>query len=173
MKPLEPPDRYHLLAASGWLDLGDTREATEELERIAPRLRAHPDVLELRWQIYAEARNWDACVDIATAIVEQAPDRASGWLHRGYALRRATRGTLQAAWDALLPAAEKFPDVHLIPFNLACYACQMRRLPEARDWLKRAFDIAGKAGARKRVRRRALDDPDLEPLWKEIGRIEP
>lgn len=80
---------------------------------------------------------------------------------------------MQAAWDALLPAAEKFPDVHVIPFNLACYACQMGRLPEARDWLKRALEIAGKARNQKRVRLRALDEPDLEPLWKELGSIEP
>jgi hypothetical protein len=49
----------------------------------------------------------------------------------------------------------------------------MGRLPEARDWLKRALEIAGKARNQKRVRLRALDEPDLEPLWKELGSIEP
>ena len=51
--PLEPPDSIHLKAAEGWLELGNQPEANEELEKIAPELRVHPDVLEIRWQIYA------------------------------------------------------------------------------------------------------------------------
>ena len=165
MKPLEPPDIHHLLAASGWLDLGNTREANEELDKITPRLRTHPDVLELRWQLYAQAKNWDACVDIAKAIAEQAPDRASGWIGRAYALRRATGGGLQVAWDALLPAAEKFPDVHLVPFNLACYAAQLGRLDQAWERLHQAMETEGGVN---RIKERALSDQDLEPLWERI-----
>jgi hypothetical protein len=78
MKPVEPPDMHHLLAASGWLDLGNTSEANEELERITPRLRAHPDVLEVRCEVYAVAKNWDACADIANAVVELAPGPGVG-----------------------------------------------------------------------------------------------
>jgi hypothetical protein len=48
MKPLEPPDSLHLQAAQGWLELGSHIEANEELEKIAPQLRAHPDVLKVR-----------------------------------------------------------------------------------------------------------------------------
>jgi len=148
--------------------LGNYAEASQELERIAPLLRTHPDALEVLWHIYAHAQNWDACTDISNAIVEAAPDRASGWIMRSYALRRATRGGLQAARDALLPVAGEFTKVHLIPFNLACYACQLGRLPEAQEWLKQAFRIAAKAGTLRIVKSRALDDPDLEPLWGEI-----
>ncbi|MGA2862948.1 MAG: hypothetical protein ABSF95_00505 [Verrucomicrobiota bacterium] len=25
--------------------------------------RAHPDVLQVRWRAYADAQNWDACLD--------------------------------------------------------------------------------------------------------------
>jgi hypothetical protein len=53
MKPLEPPDSLHLQAAQGWLELGNHIEANEELERIAQQLRAQPDVLKLRWEVYA------------------------------------------------------------------------------------------------------------------------
>jgi len=37
-------------------------------------------------------------------------------------------GGAKAAWDALLPAADKFPNNPNIPYNLACYACQMNKL---------------------------------------------
>ena len=40
---------------------------------------------------------------------------------------------------ALRPAFEKFPKVSVIPYNLACYACQMNKLDEARVWLRRAM----------------------------------
>ena len=63
MKPLSPPDSHHLHAAQGWVELGNHAEANEELEQIAPQLRAHPDVLEVRWHIYSHVNKWDACVD--------------------------------------------------------------------------------------------------------------
>jgi hypothetical protein len=56
VKPLDPPDSLHLRAAQGWLELGDHLEANSELDKITAFLRSHPDVLELRWQIYAKAK---------------------------------------------------------------------------------------------------------------------
>ena len=88
-------------------------------------------------------------------------------MHRAYALRRAKEGGLQAAWSALLPAIDKFPAEPTIPYNLACYACQMGQVDEARQWLKRAMKIGGN----KKVKIRALNDEDLEPLWEEIKRL--
>ena len=40
----------------------------------------------------------------------------------------------------------------------------MGRLPEAREWLNQAFQMAAKTGILKVVKLRALDDSDLEPL---------
>jgi hypothetical protein len=168
LKPLEPPDSHHLKAAKGWLELGNHIEANEELENITPQLRVHPDVLEMRWQIFAEAKKWEACVDIARAMTKLAPSLPQSWLHLGYSLRRAKGGGLQAAWDALLPVAEKFPTAWQVPYNLACYAAQIQRLNGARDWLKRAFDISERIGRFNEVRLTALHDPDLEQFWQEI-----
>jgi DNA polymerase III alpha subunit (gram-positive type) len=60
MKKLQSPDSHHLQAAIGWLELGNHLEANEELERIAPTLRVHPDVLEIRWEIFAKEKKWVA-----------------------------------------------------------------------------------------------------------------
>ena len=62
---------------------------------------------------------------------------------------------------------DKFPDEHTVSYNLACYACRLGNLRESLQWLERAIDLAGKTD----IRARALDDPDLEPLWKHIGEI--
>jgi len=91
MEPLAPPDSRHLEAALGWLDLGNHIEANEELEKIAPQLRAHPDVLQFRWRVYAKAEKWDACLDIATALTEMVPERRFGWLHRTRSLDKLGR----------------------------------------------------------------------------------
>ena len=165
MEPLEPPDNFHLSAAVGWLGLGNWHEANEELEKITLALRAHPEVLEIRWIIYAKAEKWDQCVDIGNALIIVAPDRSFGWIHRSFALHCLKR--TQEALDSLIPAAFHFPNEWHIRYNLACYACRLGNYKEAREWLKFAFDL----GDAKQIKLLALADPDLEPLWNDIGEV--
>jgi hypothetical protein len=40
-------------------------------------------------------------------------------------------------------------------------------LEEARLWLRKAMDL----GDENEIRILALDDPDLEPLWTNIGKL--
>jgi hypothetical protein len=62
---------------------------------------------------------------------------------------------------------DKFPAEHLMRYNLACYSCQLGNLKEAYQWLEKAIDLAGK----EEIRQTALEDPDLEPLWADVGEI--
>jgi tetratricopeptide (TPR) repeat protein len=167
MHKLEPPDTHYFLAAIGWLELGNVAEASAELARVSAAQQEHPDVLEARWSIAAGQNRWEEALDIARALLRRAPKRSSGWLHQAYALRRVPDGGVRKAWEALLPAFDKFPKEPTIPFNLSCYACQMRQLDAARDWLQRAVAVGGK----EKVRGMALKDPDLEPLWDEIRQL--
>jgi tetratricopeptide (TPR) repeat protein len=164
VQALELPDTHYLSAAIGWLELGNPAEAKAELDKVSPACQRHPDVLEVRWLLCAEQKDWLAALAAACAILQTAPERASGWLHQAYALRRVPEGGLEKAWDALLPASKKFPKEPVIAYNLACYACQMNRLTEARTWLKRALKIGGQ----EEIKAMALRDSDLEPLWEEI-----
>jgi len=165
MSEFASPDIHHLHAAQGWLELGSHLEATEELEKITPALRAHPDVLELHWQIYAKEKKWEACVDIATAQVAAAPRQPEGWIHRSYALHELRR-TKEAA-ELLEAAADLWQGHWLIHYNMACYSCQLGKQVEAWQWLEDAIEL----GDAKHVKLMALDDPDLEPFWAEIGEI--
>ena len=169
MKPLDVSDIHLLRAAEGWLELGDEVEALSELEGVSEREKNHPAVLEIRFQIFAKRKEWDVCRKVAEAIIEQLPNHAGGWLNLAYATRRATGGNEQAAFDILQPVAKKFPDEPTIPYNLACYTCQIGRLEEARRWLARALKI----GNVRQLKLMALTDSDLKPLWKEIPLIEP
>ena len=164
MQRLEPPDTHHLSAALGWLGLGNLTEAKAELDKIDATHQKNPDVLEVHWDICALEQRWEEGLQVARALVEAAPKRSSGWLHQAYALRRVPDGSVKKAWQALLPAFDKFPKVAMISFNLACYACQLEQLEAARVWLKRALVIGGKDKSKSM----ALADADLEPLWEEI-----
>ena len=167
MQKLEPPDTHHFSAAIGWLELGNVAEARAELAHISSGRQEHPDVLEVRWSVAAEEKRWEEGLQVAQALLRCAPKRSSGWLHQAYALRRVPGGSVQKAWEALLPAFDKFPKEPTIPFNLACYACQLRQLEAARDWLKRAAAVGGK----EKIKRMALSDSDLEPLWEGIRKL--
>ena len=125
---LEPPDKFHVVAAQGWLELGDHIAANDELEKVSAHLRAHPDVLDVRWQIYARAEKWEACADIAEAIIKLDPNRPDAWIHRSYALHEL--GRTQEAFDQLLPVTDKFPKVWTIAYNLSCYCAQLGRLDQ-------------------------------------------
>jgi tetratricopeptide (TPR) repeat protein len=167
MTALEPPNSHFLSAAEGWLELGDVPEARAELNLIQPGFRDHPEVLKVRWEICAQEKDWPAALSVGRMLVGLAPEEPFGWLHQAYALRRAPEGGLQAAWDSLSPALEKFPGIPIIPYNLACYACQLGQWDQARKLLKRALTI----GDGSHIREIALRDPDLEALWTEIQEL--
>jgi tetratricopeptide (TPR) repeat protein len=167
MRQIEPPDLHYLSAAVGWTELGVPAEAESELNQISQDYQGHPDVLEVRWVVLAQLDRWDDALAVARALLRGAPNRCSGWLHQAYSLRRLAKNGLQAAWQALLPAYNKFPREPTIAYNLSCYACQMEQLEEARAWLKRALKI----GDKQRIKRMALGDPDLQPLWEEIRKF--
>ena len=165
MPDLPSPDSHHLSAAAGWLELNCPADAQEELAKIAPEFQTAAPVLETRWAVCAGVKNWEAALSVAEVLVEKFPGRPVGWIHRAYALRRATGGGLRAAWDALLPAFEMFPREPVIPYNLACYAAQLDQPAEAMEWWQRALASAPDV---KQLKEMALADVDLQALWDRI-----
>jgi len=155
-------DLHCLRAAQGWAELGNYDEAAVELEGITAALRSHPEALVVSWKICAHVKQWPACVEIGEAIVQLAPQKVFGWIHRSFALHELKR--TREAFDLLLPAVEKYPKEWTIPYNLACYACQLGELKEAWSWLEKAIDLAGESD----IRPQALSDPDLGPMWGDI-----
>ena len=96
---LKHPDPMHLEAAAGWIQLGDHDSASDELEKI------RADVLNLRCLIYSPHKQWNACLDIATAIVKMTPDRVLSWVNKAYSMRWANDGSIEKAKPVLLEAA--------------------------------------------------------------------
>ena len=159
------PDSHHLLAVEGWLELGNPMEALVELDRVSPVFRHHPHVLSARWQVAAALRDWATAFSAANLMMVHTPLDPAGWIQRSYAIRRAPSGGLQQAWDALLPAFDKFPAISIIPYNLACYSAQLGKLDDAWDWLHRAMEAAEDVAEIKGM---AMKDEDLRALWSRV-----
>jgi tetratricopeptide (TPR) repeat protein len=153
------PDLHHLRAAQGWLELGDWQSANDELENIAAPMRGHPDVLKLRFAVYSAAKHWDIALAVAESLVTILPDDPHSWINRSFVLHELER--TREAQMLLLPALKKFRDEWHVPYNLACYACQLGQIDMARRLLKRAFFV----GDAKSVKLAALADPAFAPLW--------
>lgn len=114
-------------------------------------------MLDVRWHISANAKQWDACVNIAGATLKLDPNRPAAWIHRSFAWHKLKR--TQEAFNNLLPVADRFPKVWTIPYNLACYCAQLGRLDESQEWLTKARVIDERT-----VKLAAVDDSDLKPL---------
>ena len=162
---LEPADLHRLRAAQGWLELGLPRDAARELQAIQGAALLHASTLDMRWAVAAALTDWSEAHGVGETSVQQHPRHEWGWSNRSYAARRMPGGGLVLAQQQLSPALSLFPKSSLIPYNLACYACQLGDIEEA----MRCFSIAetrhGKSPKKTEcIRTRALEDADLAPV---------
>ena len=164
MNALTHTERFHIEAAEGWLMLGNTTEAHEELEHITGENSYHPAVLSMRWQVYAAAKWWEAAYVVSKALCELAPHSPETWICQANTVRNY-KGVIDA-WSLLLSIVSKFPQDPIIRYNLACYAAQLNLLEEACAWLVQAFELEESV----ELKLAAVYDPDLQPLWEKIGR---
>jgi tetratricopeptide (TPR) repeat protein len=158
--PLEPPDQQHWQAAAGYVELGMFLEADAELDKIDPFNRAAPEVLAIRLAIYHGLKKWELMQEIAKRLAEFEPDDIQWTISLAYATRRAD--SIQAAKAILLNAEPKFPNEAIIKYNLACYCCQLGEIQNAKNYLKKAFEID------LNWRMAALEDEDLRLLWDSL-----
>ena len=155
---MDTPDIHFLRAAEGWLELGNPAEARLELARVSPANQSHSDVLCARWHIEERSHHFDACVEIARAMIHANAKDPRGYMNLSNALFFA--GKTELAYQHGLEAAARFPSDPAQPYNMACYACHMGRIDEAKSWLHRAMAL----GDSKTVQNWARNDPDLAPL---------
>jgi hypothetical protein len=95
---------------------------------------------------------------------ELEPENAGWWITLAYSVRRIEG--IEKVEAILLRAQAIHPKVAMIPFSLACYASVTSRMEEAKEHLRRAIDLD------KDVRKLALDDEDLKPLWDWLAGLE-
>jgi len=132
-----------------------------KLENIDPFNRAAPEVLGVRLAIYLGLKKWELMQQVAKRLKEFQPDNVEWTISLAYASRRAF--SIDVAMAILLDAKAKFPREAAIPYNLACYYCQLGEMEKARRYLKETFEID------LNWRKAALEDEDLQPLWDSVS----
>ena len=98
--------------------------------------------------------------EIAKRLADFQPDDIQWTISFAYATRRAD--SIPAAKEVLLNAESKFPKEAAIKYNLACYFCQTGEIQNAKNYLKKAFEID------LNWRMAALEDEDLKLLWESL-----
>jgi tetratricopeptide (TPR) repeat protein len=146
-----------LTEAIGYLELGMLQEAWDALEEIDAEQRHLPDVLQVRLEIYRRMEKYEGMATIAEHLTKTLPEDSQNWISLAYAQRRYI--DLQTAQKTLLEAQKRFPEEATIPFNLACYACQLGRLDEAKEKLAKAIEM------KPAFKAAALEDEDLKAIW--------
>ncbi len=149
-------------AAEAWVELGNPAEATRELRNIPRKFRFEPQALKVEYSIHAALQNWDAASDIAAAISELDPDSSWGVRHHAIALAKQRR--IREAWEILFPEVDRFKEWQLC-YDLARYAVRLGKLTEGFTLLAEAIQLNDTGD----LKRRALVDPDFEPLWCNLG----
>jgi lipopolysaccharide biosynthesis regulator YciM len=77
----------HVLASSGYLELGMFDAAAQVLEEIAPEDNNRNEVLGARVNPYVSAKKWDTAAAVASHLVKVDPETAGWWISLAYALR--------------------------------------------------------------------------------------
>ena len=106
----------------------------------------------------------DMAAVVASHLVKVEPQNEAWWINLAYSVRRSEG--VEKAEAILLRAQAIHPKVAMIAFNLACYASVTGRVEEAKERLRHAIELD------KDIRRLAIDDEDLKPLWDWIGGLE-
>jgi hypothetical protein len=153
------PDAHYLLAAEGWLELGDSAAANQELEQITPALRAHPDVLLLRWHLCAQAKQQRPCLALARNLTRRRPTDPRGWIVLAQTFYLF--GHLPKAYQTAVSKVNSFPTAWPLLYDAARYSCLLGKRHQAQKYLR----LAMASGDKRALKRRALADPDLVGLW--------
>ena len=167
MKELEPkeetlPDEvlWTLQRCDGFLDLRMPARARAEWARIPAAHQSHRAGVEILLRLAMEEKNWAEAADLAEALAKRYPDEPAYPVQLAYCTRR--KESIAAARSILLEASRRFKKTAVIPYNLACYECQLGHADEAKKYLRSAIELD------PQCREMALEDPDLEILWSEI-----
>jgi lipopolysaccharide biosynthesis regulator YciM len=74
----------HVLASSGYLELGMFEDAAMVLEEIEPQDKTRNEVLGARANLYMAAKKWDIAAAVASHLVKVEPEKAGWWISLAY-----------------------------------------------------------------------------------------
>jgi Flp pilus assembly protein TadD len=152
---------WHIQRGDGFLDLKMIDKARQELEQVGEFDRRCNSYIEAALRLAMADSRWSDAAQLARTLIERRPKEPAFHIQLAYSIRRAE--SIEAARDILRDARKHFPKVAVIPFNLACYECQLGHPDEAMALLEKAFKLDAS------FREQAFEDDDLKPIWAKLG----
>jgi len=135
-------------------------DAWDELEELQPQFRHLSQVIILRVLILNNLGKWEEASIIGKGALRHYPEFGALYVATAHALRNC-KGAAEAR--AMLVAGEPFLESEAVfHYLLACYDSALGNLEDAKEGVARAFELE------KGLRVKALDEPDLAPLWESL-----
>jgi len=129
----------YVVAAQGYLELGMNQSAWDELESMQPEDRARCDVIAMRLSILQVMEKWEMGAEIGRGAVKAFSERGELYLLGAYHIRRAE--DIETAFTFLKSGQSCLEDEACFWFNLGCYHCQLGRLKDAKECVRKAVDL--------------------------------
>jgi predicted Zn-dependent protease len=158
----ERNQEIHILMepAQGFHDLGMFNDAWAALDDLSPEQKAHPQVMLLRLDILLALHRFEDAVVLGTGACRQWP------LIDGFFLKTASTlidlADHERARSLLLTGAPSLQQKAVYWYGLARCHGRLGDVDRARKCLWECINRD------KNFRAKALDDPDLEEVWKSI-----
>jgi tetratricopeptide (TPR) repeat protein len=150
----------NILAAEGWIELGNYDEAAEELHNCRPATKTSVEWIKLWVRVYAATRRWAEVEMMCETLAKHTPEDPFTIFNRAEALHRQCRS--QEAFELFSHAPQSFKKLPQYFYDYARYLCALQEFSLALSCLGKAFDLDPE------LRMRALDDPDLHRVWLDL-----
>ncbi len=157
--------RHKISSICGWLELGDIDSAQEEASRLTTEEKVYPDSIEILYELSRHAGNWPDCLHYGSLLVELSPNDPGSWVRYCNALFWSEQ--VEEARDVAIEKISEFPTVWDLVYNLACYFTRLNHFDRALQALRKAARLSKDP---EYFQHQARIDPDLEPLWRHLGK---
>ena len=153
-----------LRAAEGYFELGMYEEADAELEQINVRSRNLTWLLALKLRSYAAEANWTLMGTVAEKLTDNDPADVQWPIWWAYAA--AKDQSVQDAQNILCRALTQHPNDPRLHYAMGCCESRLHHFSTARRHLARAIQLDS------RFKLVALNDEELQPLWRAIEQFD-
>lgn len=162
--PSEPEFERTLAVAQGYFALEMWQESWDELEELGPEFRHLAPVIILRVLILNNLGKWESAAIVGPGALRYFPGFGALYLATAQALRECQGAA--AAKAVIMAGGRLLRNEAAFHYNLACYDSALGKLDDAKEGLTRTFELE------KGLRQKALDEPDLAPVWESLGESE-
>jgi hypothetical protein len=122
-----------LRQAHGWLELGCTEEALQELELLPDSLHATREVLKLKCSILSAGQQWELLRSLAATCADYFPAESAFGEDQAWAEHMLGRSA--DAYATLIKRSKGCQASWRTAYFLSCFCYKIDRVREATEWL--------------------------------------